>query len=176
MSIGVLFGCFGRKIDGDSWLTWWFFLIYQGNPSISNLTGHLCSCLPVAFFVSAGTSTPRGPGGRDQREGSGGDLPRASRLDPPRGATFGWMPGTKDGGQLGILNVGSWMNVARDENSDACGLKAAECPTVGPRLAVSQRWPIWPWSTPMVLFWGRRTTHFRTYFCGDWVPFTDPWP
>ena len=23
-SIGVLFGCFGRKIDGNSWLTWWF--------------------------------------------------------------------------------------------------------------------------------------------------------
>ena len=23
-SVGVLFGCFGRKIDGDSWFTWWF--------------------------------------------------------------------------------------------------------------------------------------------------------
>ena len=22
--IGVLFSCFGRKIDGDSWFTWWF--------------------------------------------------------------------------------------------------------------------------------------------------------
>ena len=22
--IGVLFGCFGRKIEGDSWFTWWF--------------------------------------------------------------------------------------------------------------------------------------------------------
>ena len=22
-TIGVLFGCFGRKIDGDSWFTWW---------------------------------------------------------------------------------------------------------------------------------------------------------
>ena len=22
--IGVLFGCFGRNIDGDSWFTWWF--------------------------------------------------------------------------------------------------------------------------------------------------------
>ena len=24
MSIGVLCGCFGRQIDGDSWFTWWF--------------------------------------------------------------------------------------------------------------------------------------------------------
>ena len=24
LRIGVLFGCFGRKIDGDSWFTWWF--------------------------------------------------------------------------------------------------------------------------------------------------------
>ena len=22
--LGVLFGCFARKIDGDSWFTWWF--------------------------------------------------------------------------------------------------------------------------------------------------------
>ena len=22
--IGVIFGCFGRNIDGDSWFTWWF--------------------------------------------------------------------------------------------------------------------------------------------------------
>ena len=33
--IGVLFGCFRRRIDGDSWFTWWFFLIHQGNASIS---------------------------------------------------------------------------------------------------------------------------------------------
>ena len=38
--IGALFGCFARKIDdpglpGD-------LLIYQGNPSISNLKGHPC--------------------------------------------------------------------------------------------------------------------------------------
>ena len=39
-TIGVLFGCFARKIDGDFWFTWCFFLIYQGNPSISNLKGH----------------------------------------------------------------------------------------------------------------------------------------
>ena len=33
MGIGVLFGCFGRKMDGDSWFTWcFFFLIYQGSP------------------------------------------------------------------------------------------------------------------------------------------------
>ena len=23
-TIGVLVGCFGEKIDGDSWFTWWF--------------------------------------------------------------------------------------------------------------------------------------------------------
>ena len=23
-SIGVLFGCFARQVDGDSWFTWWF--------------------------------------------------------------------------------------------------------------------------------------------------------
>ena len=23
-SIGVLFVCFARKVDGDSWFTWWF--------------------------------------------------------------------------------------------------------------------------------------------------------
>ena len=37
MTIGVFFGFVGRKIDGDSWFTWWLFLIYQGNPSISPL-------------------------------------------------------------------------------------------------------------------------------------------
>ena len=31
--IGVLFGCFGRKIEGDSWFTWWFNHL-PGNPSI----------------------------------------------------------------------------------------------------------------------------------------------
>ena len=31
----VLFGRLARKMDGDSWFTWWFFLIYQGYPSIS---------------------------------------------------------------------------------------------------------------------------------------------
>ena len=30
---GVLFGCFGRKIDGDSWFTWWFN--HLPGPSIS---------------------------------------------------------------------------------------------------------------------------------------------
>ena len=30
--IGVLFGCFGRTIDGDSWFTWWF---NHPGPSIS---------------------------------------------------------------------------------------------------------------------------------------------
>ena len=34
--IAVLFGCFVRNIDGDSWFTWRYFLIYQGNPSISS--------------------------------------------------------------------------------------------------------------------------------------------
>ena len=34
-SIGVLFGCFPRKKDGDSWFTGCFLLTYQGNPSIS---------------------------------------------------------------------------------------------------------------------------------------------
>ena len=29
------FGGFARTIEGDSWFTWWFFLIYQGYPSIS---------------------------------------------------------------------------------------------------------------------------------------------
>ena len=33
--IGVLFGCFFRKMEGDSRITWRFFLIYQGNPSIA---------------------------------------------------------------------------------------------------------------------------------------------
>ena len=31
--IGVLFGCFGREIDGDSWFTWWFN--HLPGPSIS---------------------------------------------------------------------------------------------------------------------------------------------
>ena len=31
--IGVLFGCFGRKMDGDSWFTWWFN--HLPGPSIS---------------------------------------------------------------------------------------------------------------------------------------------
>ena len=30
-----LFVFCARKIDGDSWFTWWFNRIYQGNPSIS---------------------------------------------------------------------------------------------------------------------------------------------
>ena len=41
-SIGVLFCCFDRNVDGDSWFTWWFFLIYQGNPSI-------CPRPPICF-------------------------------------------------------------------------------------------------------------------------------
>ena len=24
LSIGVFLGCFGRKLDGESWFTWWF--------------------------------------------------------------------------------------------------------------------------------------------------------
>ena len=39
--IGVFFCCFGRTIDGFPWLTW-FKIIYEGNPSISILKGHLC--------------------------------------------------------------------------------------------------------------------------------------
>ena len=63
---------------------------------------------------------------------------------------------------------------------------------VGSRMRSARRWPLaelsllatvlrsfvlrlaeigWPWvnkSTPMVPCWGRCTTHFRTYFCGDW--------
>ena len=31
--IGVLFDCFGRKIDGNSWFTWWFN--HLPGPSIS---------------------------------------------------------------------------------------------------------------------------------------------
>ena len=36
-AIGVLVGCFARKIDGDSWpwFTWWLKFIYQGYPSTS---------------------------------------------------------------------------------------------------------------------------------------------
>ena len=30
--VGVLFGCFGRQVDGDSWFTWWF---NHPGPSIS---------------------------------------------------------------------------------------------------------------------------------------------
>ena len=33
MAIGVLFGCFGRNIDGDSWFAWWFN--HLPGPSIS---------------------------------------------------------------------------------------------------------------------------------------------
>ena len=33
MPIGVLFGCFGGKIGGDSWLPWWFN--HFPRPSIS---------------------------------------------------------------------------------------------------------------------------------------------
>ena len=31
--VGVLFGGFGQKIEGDSWFTWWFnhLIIYQGH-------------------------------------------------------------------------------------------------------------------------------------------------
>ena len=40
--------------------------------------------------------------------------------------------------------------------------------------------PIWLWVKPMVPFWGRCTTHLRTYFSGDWdvhwVRDFDPWP
>ena len=31
---GVLFGCFGGRMEGDSWFTWWLNHLYQGNPSI----------------------------------------------------------------------------------------------------------------------------------------------
>ena len=40
----------------------------------------------------------------------------------------------------------------------------------------------WLGSKPMVPFWGRCTTHFRTYFSGDWDVHwgynldVDPWP
>ena len=50
VTIGILFGCFGRTIDGDSWFTWWFFLIYQGNPSISprrTPMGVTCRAVPL---------------------------------------------------------------------------------------------------------------------------------
>ena len=52
--IGVLFGCFARKIDGDAYFTF-SFLIYQGYPSISNQKGHLWACVWVAAgFVAGG--------------------------------------------------------------------------------------------------------------------------
>ena len=46
---------FWQKIDGDAWFTWWFFLIYQGNPSISPRT-------PMIWYVSSLSSLrKRGP-------------------------------------------------------------------------------------------------------------------
>ena len=40
--VGVLFGGFGQKIEGDSWFTWWFnhLIIYQGH--LFPLKGRLC--------------------------------------------------------------------------------------------------------------------------------------
>ena len=38
VTIGVLFGCFSKKTDGDSWFTWWFDHLPE--PPIS-LNGHL---------------------------------------------------------------------------------------------------------------------------------------
>ena len=46
--IGVFFGCFARNIDGDPWFTWWFILIYQGNPSISPKMTPMPSPFPFA--------------------------------------------------------------------------------------------------------------------------------
>ena len=57
----------------------------------------------------------------------------------------------------------------------ARGSRQRERPS-GPPVALSFLLPvfvvfflIWLWlSKPMVPLWGRRTTHFRTYFSGDW--------
>ena len=58
-SIGVLFGCFGRKIDGFPWFTWW--LIHLPGPSISpkrTLMGKSSS--DVGIVVGLGFLTPDG--------------------------------------------------------------------------------------------------------------------
>ena len=52
LAIGVLFVCSGRTIDGDSWFTWWFFLIYQENQSISPKRTPMVLALSVDFCDS----------------------------------------------------------------------------------------------------------------------------
>ena len=45
--IGVRFGCFARKIDGDSWFTWWFH--HLPGPSSSPRRTHM---IPVCLKAS----------------------------------------------------------------------------------------------------------------------------
>ena len=49
--------CFGRRIDGFPWCTWWFFLIYQGHPSICPKRSSVNRTL-VTFFLGPPRKVP----------------------------------------------------------------------------------------------------------------------
>ena len=46
-SIGVLSGCFARKIDDDPWFSWWFFSHLPGKPFFSPLRTPMTATEPV---------------------------------------------------------------------------------------------------------------------------------
>ena len=62
--IGVLLGCFGRKIDRDSWFTWWFN--HLPGPTICPKRSPI---FEMPFFVS--TPLAFVAGSRDKSGGGG---------------------------------------------------------------------------------------------------------
>ena len=57
--IGVLFGCFGRQIDGDSWFIWWFNEL--PGPSISTYGSAFAQLSHVELYTWRYLQSPSDP-------------------------------------------------------------------------------------------------------------------
>ena len=101
--IGVPFGCLARKIEGDSWFTksvGFFFLIYQGNPSISPKRTPMVRLIRGDRAVQVAPSKPPmasflAPPAQPQPEPPSSSGPAVTQAEDGHGSSrgLGWLKG-----------------------------------------------------------------------------------